>query len=87
MRNEGESWGNIYEILTLGFSTEVKQIQCIMEKWCVLGCGTVKWVLWKGKIIAARNNQIENLIIKRFCLMQVEKLCWPAKALKYFSIY
>lgn len=57
-----------------------------MEKWYVLGCGTVKWILWKEKIIAARNNQIDNLIIKGFCLMQVEKLYWPIKALKYFSI-
>lgn len=87
MRNEGESWGDIYEILTPGFSTEKKQIQCIMEKWCMLGFGTVKCFLWKEKIIAASNNQIDDLIIKRFCLMQVAKLYWPVKALKYISIY
>lgn len=51
-----------------------------------MGCETAKGILWKGKIIAARNNQIDNLIIKRFFLMQVEKLYWPVKALKYFSI-
>lgn len=82
---EMREWVWEIPILTPGFSTEEEEIQRIMEKWYVLGCGTVKWILWKEKIIAARNNQIDNLIIKGFCLMQVEKLYWPIKALKYFS--
>lgn len=82
MRNERESWGDICEILSPGFSTEEKQILCIMEKWCVLGCGTVKWIMWKGKIIAARYYQTDNLIIKRFLSDVCRKTILSSKSIE-----
>lgn len=44
----------------------------------------VGWILWKGKVIAASSNQIGDLIISRFCLMQVEKSYWPVKSIEAF---
>lgn len=49
-----------------------------------VGGETVEWILWKGKIIASSSNQIDNLIISRFCPMQGKKLCWLVKNIKTF---
>lgn len=49
-----------------------------------VGCERVEWILWKGKTIASSSNQVDNLLISRFCQMQGGKLCWPVKNIETF---